>query len=270
MEHRRVTVLENRQIAAGYFVLRTTGFAELKGAQPGQFAMLRGEWGTDPLLPRAFSFLRVHENGEPAFLIKRLGRGTARLEVVAPGQHLDLLGPLGRGFSPPIPGGTDLLVAGGVGLAPLLMYAEHHREAATDMALFYGGRTPQDLVLLEELAALGLELHLSTEDGKPAPIGRAAKRLEHMPGRVTAALDPYLLLTQDAASQQRVLACGPDGMLQAVRSLANKHGRACFLSLEGEMACGIGVCLGCAVAAKPKPYLYVCTDGPVLSVEDLA
>src|SRR5438067_13017612 len=114
-----VTVAENRSLGRGNFVLRLGGCKGLQGAQPGQFVMLRGEWGRDPLLPRAFSILRM-AGDECEILVKAMGRGTRLLEQLEPGARLSVLGPLGHPFPAPQPGRTDLLVAGGVGLAPLL------------------------------------------------------------------------------------------------------------------------------------------------------
>src|SRR5438094_551583 len=110
------SLVENRSLGPSSFVLRLAG-AGLADALPGQFVMLRGEWGRDPLLPRAFSILRV-AGDRFELLVKAMGRGTRLLEQLEPGAQLSVLGPLGRPFPAPQPGRTDLLVAGGVGLAP--------------------------------------------------------------------------------------------------------------------------------------------------------
>ncbi|MGZ3406519.1 MAG: dihydroorotate dehydrogenase electron transfer subunit, partial [Polyangia bacterium] len=237
-------VVENRALARGNFVLRLSlpdDGASLSGALPGQFVMLRGEWGRDPLLPRAFSILRLCEGG-CEILVKAIGRGTRLLQLALEGAPMTLLGPLGQPF---VDGGAgDWLVAGGVGLAPLLWFAEKYPRAQHQM--IYGARTAEDLVLLDDIAATGCKLTLTTEDGSRG-----------LRGRVTDAMT-----TIEAA---RVLTCGPNAMMRAVVDIAKQHDVPCLVSVEGEMACGIGVCLGCALPLTDgtRPFAYACVDGPV-------
>src|SRR5262249_20304875 len=152
MQYAPARLRENVRLRAGYFVLRIEGCAHAAAAKPGQFVMLRGDWGRDPLLPRAFSLLRTASGGVAEILIKTVGRGSAPLEHALPGARMFVLGPLGHGFPPPAAGTTDLLVAGGVGLAPLLWHAETHRGR---QELFYGARRADELVLLDQLDASG-------------------------------------------------------------------------------------------------------------------
>jgi dihydroorotate dehydrogenase electron transfer subunit len=156
----------------------------------------------------------------------------------------------------------DLLVAGGVGMPPLFMQAEHaSRRGLVDRCeMIYGGRTSRDLVLLGEMRGMGLSTCLATEDGS---VGRR--------GRVTSALEARIDHHRAANRQQklRVFACGPREMLWAVARIAEPHGIECYLSMEEQMACGIGVCLGCAIPARSRPFRYVCSDGPVFMASDL-
>lgn len=256
------SLVENRPLGRGSFVLRLGGCQALSSAKPGQFVMLRGEWGRDPLLPRAFSILRTNPDGSADVLVKAVGRGTRLLEGVTTGAKLSVLGPLGSAFEPAENSG-DWLVAGGVGLAPLLWYAERYK--AKQHHLLYGARSAGDLVLLDEIRAAGCVVTLTTEDGS-APAGWSVHK-----GRVTDAL--AMLLPKRSAPGTRILTCGPNPMMRAVVELARAHvaGRAdphalqCLVSVEGEMACGIGACLGCAVPLTDgtKPFGYACTDGPV-------
>jgi dihydroorotate dehydrogenase electron transfer subunit len=251
------TLVENRTLAAGggrtSFVLRLGGCAPLRDARPGQFVMLRGEWGRDPLLPRAFSILRMRDDDSCELLLKAIGRGTRILEQTRVGATFSVLGPLGKPFPAPEPGRSDLLVAGGVGLAPLLWHAEVARSVGVATELFYGGRVAEDLVLLDEIERAGCRVHLTTEDGSKGTHGR-----------VTAALESRLA-AGDLGSRPHVLTCGPNPMMRAVVELAQQHRVPCLVSVEGEMACGIGACLGCAVPLTDgtKPFGYACTDGPV-------
>jgi len=136
------TLVENRIVGPHTFVLRVGGCTSLVGTLPGQFVMLRGDWGADPLLPRAFSLLGVSDDGVADMLVKGVGKATTLLEQARPGSKLNLLGPLGSSFPAPCPERRDWLVAGGVGLAPLLMHAAraHAAGLADRITLFYGGR----------------------------------------------------------------------------------------------------------------------------------
>ncbi len=225
--------------------------------------MLRGDWGRDPLLPRPISLLSVAPDGRADLLARGVGRGTRLLEAAQPGDHVAVLGPLGSSFPDPEPETIDLLVAGGVGLPPLFMQAEHaaKRGLIDRCELIYGGRSARDLVLLAEMRALGVNLHLATEDGSVGRRGRVTLSLE-------ARLDHHL--SSARFSRLRIMACGPQGMLWAVARIAEAVNRECYLSLEAHMACGIGVCLGCATPVHDsRPYRYACCDGPVFLASTL-
>src|SRR3982751_6765426 len=151
MRYFQAIVAENRALGGGYFVLRLAGCAELAVAKPGQFVMIRGAWGRDPLLPRAFSLMSVAPtSGTADVLAKTVGRGTALLERSLPGAEVDVLGPLGTSFPTPDPDCVDLLVAGGVGLPPLYMQGElaaGQKLAARSKILYGGGGAAGFLVL---------------------------------------------------------------------------------------------------------------------------
>jgi dihydroorotate dehydrogenase electron transfer subunit len=255
-------ITENRTLGGGYFVLHLGGCESLQESLPGQFVMLRGDWGRDPLLPRAFSLLSVGPGGRASLLAKTVGQGTALLERSPAGSLVSVLGPLGTSFPAASPEATDLLVAGGVGLPPLYMQAEHasRRGLAPHCEMIYGGRTTRDLVLLDEMRGFGVPLHLATEDGS---VGER--------GRVTAVLEARIAHHRAAhpGRRLRILSCGPNAMLWAVGRMAAQHQVECFLSIEEQMACGIGVCLGCAVPARSRPFRYVCKDGPVFPAADV-
>ncbi len=253
-------VVANDPLRGGYFVLTLQGPADpapLGGIVPGQFVMLRGDWGRDPINPRAFSVLDADAEGRLKVLLKAYGRATTLMRDMAPGEAVTVTGPLGRGTfaAPRADGPTQLLVAGGVGLPPLHLQAR--RAAAAGLAdrveLLYGGRDEDDLVLLGDFEGWGVARHLATEDGS---VGDR--------GFVTVPLARRLEAAQAAGESVEILACGPTPMLRAVRSLGLPRGVPTLLCLEEEMACGFGVCLGCAVPVYgERPYEYCCTDGPV-------
>jgi dihydroorotate dehydrogenase electron transfer subunit len=255
-------IIENRALGNGYFVIRLGGCDSLASSRPGQFMMLRGDWGRDPLLPRPMSLLSVAPEGRADLLGRAVGRGTKLLEAALPGTRVSVLGPLGNGFPDPASDLVDLLVAGGVGMPPLFMQAEHaaRRGLVERCEMIYGGRTSRDLVLLAEMRSLGLATHLATEDGS---VGRR--------GRVTAALEARIEHHRNATpgGKLRIMACGPREMLWAVARIAASHAIECHVSVEEQMACGIGVCLGCAIPARSHPFRYACSDGPVFLASDL-
>lgn len=256
-------VVGNESLRGGYFVLSLrslhapAGPAPLAAVVPGQFVMLRGAWGRDPINPRAFSVLDADDDGRFTVMLKAYGRGTASLCAMHEGEHVTVTGPLGRGsFAPPTAHGpTQLLVAGGVGLPPLHLQAR--RAAAAGLAarveLLYGGRDAADLVLLSDFERWSVRTHLATEDGSLGDTGFVTVPLRRRIAQAHAAGEPV-----------EILACGPTPMLRSVRQLALAERVPAFLCLEEEMACGFGVCLGCAVPVYgAKPYEYCCTDGPV-------
>ncbi len=259
-------LVENQALSGGYFTLRLRcegdGPSPLAEVTPGQFVMLRGEWGRELLNPRAFSVLHATADGSFSVLLKAYGRGTGRLQQLRPAQRVRVTGPLGRGFEPPrTRGATQLLVAGGVGLPPLHFQARAAAEAgdAAAVEMFYGGRDADDLVLLDDLQRWGVPTVLATEDGS-----RGTR------GFVTVALRARLEAAKRSGESVEVLSCGPTPMLKAVRTLGLELGVPTWLCLEEEMACGFGVCLGCAVPVYgDKPYRYCCTDGPVFDAREV-
>lgn len=257
------TLADNQALSGGYCTLRFAGRgpgAPLAGLVPGQFVMIRGEWGRELLNPRAFSVLDAREDGSFSILIKVYGRGTGRLAALRPGEPITVTGPLGQGFDPPAQA-KQLLVAGGVGLPPLHLQARRTAAAgrADAVEMFYGGRNADDLVLTQDLDAWGVSSTYATEDGSR---GHA--------GFVTVALVDRLAAAREANEAVEILACGPTPMLRAVRKIGLEHGVRTLLCLEEEMACGFGVCLGCAVPVHgPKPYRYCCTDGPVFDAREV-
>jgi dihydroorotate dehydrogenase electron transfer subunit len=208
---------------------------------------------TDPLLPRPMAVYRartVDGGAELEILYRRVGRGTRLLAETRPGQALRVVGPLGRAFPLPAPGERAVLVAGGTGIASVYELAARSAPAAT---VLLGARTASDLMGQRDFAALGVELRLATEDGSHGTRGLVTDLLE-------SAL----------AGPARVYACGPKPMLEAVARIAAARGRPCVVSLENRMACGFGVCLGCAAPLAAGGYALVCRDGPAFDAAAIA
>jgi dihydroorotate dehydrogenase electron transfer subunit len=223
--------------------------------QAGQFYMLMAarRWGGGaderPFLPRAFSVLRVSPSGagglELQFLLEDVGPGTNRLAELGPSDGLSLVGPLGRGFSPPRDGRRPLLVGGGVGIAPLAIWQDDLGAAEAML----GFRDAEHAAGAELLQAG----QLATDDGSAG---------HH--GLVTELLDDEL----DNDTHAEVYACGPPAMLEAVRLLCSVRDIPAQLALESGMACGFGACFGCVVQTRAG-YVRLCLEGPVLDAAEL-
>ncbi len=213
--------------------------------RPGQFAMLsldpRG-LRLDPLLPRPMAVFR-RKGTSVEFRFQVVGRGTALLAGLPPGAEIGVLGPLGNGFEEPV--GHPLLVGGGTGTASLYELAQ--RGARTRVLL--GGRSADSILGLAEFQALDVELQVATEDGSEGRRGLVTDLLDLQPG-------------------DEVFACGPTAMMRAVYERTRAAGVPCRVSLESRMACGFGICLGCAVPTDGG-FRYVCTHGPVFDAERL-
>lgn len=226
-------------------------------AQPGQFAMVGLEGGYDPLLRRPFSIAAVRREREVwlvQFLVKEVGKVTARLRQLPLGSPLRVLAPLGKGFQLQGCGPRPALLAGGIGLPPVLFAAEVLKSRGVVFDLFFGASTEKELLLRERLATLTPgELVLCTDDGS---FGEA--------GFVTEAVR-----RRAAQGYSRFFACGPTPMLRAVARLAREVGVMAELSLEEPMACGVGVCLGCVVRLADGSYVPSCKQGPVFPAETL-
>lgn len=255
------TVLANTTLSGDYNVLALAAPEIAAAATPGQFVMVKAAGGHDPLLRRPFSVFEIlrDANGRPtglSLLIKRIGVSTALLYDARPGDRIACLGPLGRAFTLVDPPAEGWMVAGGVGLAPFWTLAEALVTRGVHTTLIYGARRAEELFYLDFFQALGVTLVLTTEDGS------AGEK-----GRVIAPLD-RALAARAADQAVTIYACGPEGMLEATARTAARNGRACEVSVERIMGCGMGGCYSCIVPMKNGSGGYhnvrSCIAGPVL------
>lgn len=254
----RCRVLANQAAAPGHNLITVATRAIGRRARAGQFAQIRIP-GRGVFLPRPFSFLAA-EDDHCSFLSRAVGPGTRALAAAAAGTELDLLGPLGRGFElAAAAAGRVILVGGGVGVPPLV-HAAAELAPRTGSALL-GAARGELLLCEEELAGRGWQVRVATDDGS---------RGHH--GLVTDLLQAALA----ASARAVVLACGPHRMLRRCAELTAAAGVPCQTAVEAPMACGFGVCLGCAIRVRAagngrdRPeYALVCRDGPVFPAEQL-
>jgi dihydroorotate dehydrogenase electron transfer subunit len=256
------TVLDNDQVMPGTHLLRLQVPKLAHAGRPGQFVMVRcaEEGSYDPLLRRPLALHRLdREQGLVELLVRVVGRGTAWLAVRRPGDLLDLFGPLGKGFALDRKTRNLLLLAGGMGIAPLMAAADEGLARGCAVTLVLGARTQGELYP-PALIPPQVEVHLATDDGSCGRACLAPAVLE----------DPDLGLLTWA---DQVLACGPRPMLAALAPVVRAgrlRPRAGFaqVSLEEAMACGVGVCLGCVVKTR-KGLQRVCEEGPVFDLLDV-
>ncbi len=256
MNQEKTTVLEHRVFQGDYRLLRVA--APIIGPQvkPGQFVHLRVPRLEQAVLRRPFSVFKADEEGL-SILYATVGMGTEVLNSVESGEVIDLMGPLGTGF-PTL--GKDktlpVLVAGGYGNAALYLQAKN---LPIKGGAFFGGRTAQDILCVGEFEALGWDVRVTTDDGS---LGTK--------GLVTAALDPWLA-EQDLDAVE-LFSCGPNPMLKAVGDRALEKGFTAWLSMDRNMACGVGACLTCVIKRKTEAgweWARCCKDGPVFNAEEI-
>jgi dihydroorotate dehydrogenase electron transfer subunit len=256
-------ILWNKNVGPSYFKIGLTCHQGYLDAQPGQFVMVRLADRMFPLLRRPFSIHRliVKKDGLKGIelLYKVVGQGTQALSKLAEGDHLDILGPLGKGFVFLNNYHRIFIAAGGIGIAPMVFLASRLHQKGVELSrciVFLGGRSKNDLLCADELVSLGMAVQITTDDGS------AGKRC-----LVTHPLE----MATKADRPDIIYACGPLEMLKCVANIAEAHAVPCQVSIETVMACGMGACLGCAVETQDgaAKYLHACVDGPVFDVRKL-
>jgi dihydroorotate dehydrogenase electron transfer subunit len=240
-------------------------------AKPGQFVHLLVGPTLDPLLRRPISIAVIDpECQEITLLYKIKGKGTELLSKAGPGQKLNLLGPLGKGFTLPAHGEL-WLVAGGIGVFPLYALAAEAKKQGLTVRLFWGGENSSQLECsgLAMWEELGLPIYLSTLDGSCGKKGLVTELLQEFLQAYRQS-DPS---PAAAGEPVQVAACGPPGMMQAVTADCLQAGVPVEVSLEEQMACGLGACLGCVATLQDGQgrvrRAKVCQDGPVFWGEEV-
>jgi dihydroorotate dehydrogenase electron transfer subunit len=298
-------VSSNRQIGQRFYRLRlefsANGARVFADFQPGQFAELDlsgtalpsvktipedllDTAGRKILLRRPFSFTDVTTNRDKTFadlLYCVLGPATLRMTTLSPGDSVSVIGPLGNGFSIPDGKKTALLVAGGMGVPPLLhltkVLTADFRATRIEVIAFAGAKTAMELPFegrldeisqqlgfsIREFARYGIESLVATDDGSAG-----------YHGFVTDCLAERLGQTDLAAKDIVIYSCGPEAMLARVAEIAKDKNIDCQVSMERRMACGIGLCQSCAVeckvsSSKETVYKMCCKDGPVFDSREV-
>lgn len=276
-------IVEHRSIAKDTWQLTLEAPSLARCTLPGQFFMVRLAGLNDPLIGRALAMFDrgFDSQGNPqtvsvAYVVK--GKFTQALSRFKAGQSVEIWGPLGNAFSNQ-PVDHLILVAGGVGITPMLslasaalgqqsygQYPSGPRGAskpqghfAKQVTLCYGARTQEYLVALDVFEARKVRLAIATEDGS----------LGHR-GRVTEVLKDLLSRSEGTS---RIACCGPEPMMQAVSKIAHEHNVPCEVSLETPMACGIGICFTCVAKIDQGDgtwdYRRTCVEGPIFESQSI-
>lgn len=248
---RDFVVNANESLSCNYSLLKLTSPEPLPPAFPGQFAEIKAD-NSGVLLRRPISINNiVKEKNEIWFLIHAVGKGTQKLCAANVGERINVLFPLGNGFTfPKYKNSRILLVGGGVGTAPLLFFGKQLAVNGFHPIFLLGGRTVKDILQINLFESYG-DVFLTTEDGSAGERG---------------------YVTQHSILQKRsfdcIAACGPKPMMAAVARFAKQHKISCEVSLENMMACGLGACL-CCVENTTDGNLCVCKDGPIFNINRL-
>lgn len=225
--------------------------------KPGQFVMIKTALGSDPLLRRPFSIHQADARGHIQIYFKIVGRGTKLLAHMREGEELSVLGPLGHGFSI-VDSAPALIIGGGLGIAPLLFLTKRlvrRRKAENEHdTIILGGRSIGDVEpLVNDFKQFGIRTLGATDDGSYGQHGFVTDVLKRI----------------DVPSDTVVYVCGPEPMMAAINAFCEAKGLACQVSVETEMACGMGACLGCNRPVGDGQYVHVCIDGPVFDAKEL-
>jgi dihydroorotate dehydrogenase electron transfer subunit len=261
-------VLKNQRIQSLYFLLEIGCPPIASLLKPGQFVMLKVYGSEAPLLRRPFSLfkkdLKRYREKEKrewfSILYKKVGRGTQKMTELERGERVDIIGPLGNGFTyPPSFSFTNaILIGGGVGIVSLCPLAEA-LEAGRRLSVLIGGKTKTDILCLKDFKKLNANIFVATEDGS----------LGHKGTVIDLFLSKREKLWREGPCP--IYSSGPLGMLKGLARALGSKKFVCEASFEARMACGFGACWGCVIKTNDRrtPYQRVCKEGPVFNLGEI-
>lgn len=242
-------ILSNRRVGPDVFRMEIASPFLAEESVPGQFLQVRIE-GSGLLLRRPLGIAEADAGaGTIAMYYRVVGKGTAALAEMKPGQTVNCLGPLGQGFS--LKSERPLLVGGGMGLAPLLFLAQRFQGKG---AVLMGGRNKAEVFWADFFSPFAKQVFTTTDDGSVGEKG------------FTTSLLPTLL---EKYRFDVLFTCGPDIMMRKIWEIAEKADVPCQVSLERRMACGLGACLSCVIDTTDGGRKKVCQDGPVFWAQEV-
>ncbi|MEI7998323.1 MAG: dihydroorotate dehydrogenase electron transfer subunit [Candidatus Omnitrophota bacterium] len=245
-------VVSNEKLCPQFWRLCFDAPELVKKVQPGQFVHIRTSEGLEPFFRRPFSVYRAQRYVEIFYEPK--GPGTRLLASKQKGDPLDVLGPLGTPFTlPPAEITQVVMIAGGIGVAPMLILSDILKKKKYDLVLIYGGRSRGHVYPMKEFKDNGVKVHIATDDGS---VG--------VKGRVSVLFDKVKF----NSSNTFIYTCGPNPMMKAVQEFALKNQIKGQVACEEIMACALGACLGCSIETK-NGYKTVCYDGPAFDIGEV-
>ena len=245
-------ITEKTAVAKQIYSFRIECPEVVKIASAGQFVHIKADGF---LLRRPISICGLdREKGLLRIVFEVRGKGTDKLSQLNKGDFMDIIAPLGHGFTVNREYKKVVLIGGGIGTPPMLPLAEIYGDRAT---VITGFRNSGAVILQEDFGKTGAETVLCTDDGSAGVHGFVTEPLAE-------------ILEKNGADM--VYACGPTPMLKKVSEICSEKNIPCEISLEERMACGVGACLGCACRIKKngeEVFAHVCKDGPVFNAEEV-
>ena len=232
----------------------------VENSKPGNFIEIRITEGIDPFLRRPISIYNLDkENGILEFIFQVKGKGTEILSKKEERADVDIIGPLGHGTFKFEKYKNIAVIGGGIGIFPLYELSKEAKQNNVKVNCYLGFRNKDFVMLEKEFEEVTDNLTITTDDGTYKEKGFAID---------------YLIKDMESEKYECIYACGPLPMLKAIQKYANENNIDCQISLEEKMACGLGVCLGCAVKTAKSPkdapeYWHVCKGGPVFQAKDV-
>lgn len=248
----KFSVISNEKLCPRFFRLCLEAKSLVKKIKPGQFIHIRVKDSLEPFFRRPFSIYRAQKHIE--IFYEAVGVGTTILSQKKKGDELDILGPLGNSFALP-PKGTKsvVMVAGGIGVAPFMLFSDLLKNKGYELILLYGARSGGHIFDMREFKKNGCKIFVSTDDGSVGVKGRVSQLFAQIP------LNPKTTF---------LYTCGPNPMMKAVQEFAAENNLSGQASCEEVMACALGACLGCSIETK-QGFKTVCYDGPVFDLQEV-
>ena len=250
-------IIAHQELAPGYkrMVLHAPAIAEI--ATPGQFCMLEIHEGLYPFLRRPMSIEHIYKDAI-SILYKVVGEGTRLLAQIQTGTTISVQGPLGNGFPLPKAYERYILVAGGIGIAPFPALAEQvMQELGYTPEIVIAARNRSAVLLYKDFSRMGCPVTVITDDGSEGMKGFASDALRRL----------------EPDEHSLIYCCGPMVMMAAVHDVCTECNAICYASLEAEMACGDGVCMGCVVETtandEAQRMVRVCREGPIFDTRQI-
>ena len=254
MNSEKIEIIDNLNIYGNTYLLTMKQSCSISKSSPGQFIMLFPNDTFEPLLGRPMSIHRVNAKKKTfSILYHKVGQGTLLISKMKKGDYIKIIGPLGN----PIPynrkANNFLLIAGGIGIAPLVWFADELISAKKNVVLLIGARNKNNIFPLKKLQE-EIEIEVVTDDGS-----------EGSKGFVTDKLTNYT----DWADE--ICLCGPEVMFESANKIINSFPNQipAYALFEKEMACGLGICYGCAIKDKNNKSRLVCTKGPTFNLSEI-